>query len=86
MFDAGPPARRLSVVSVSAMVHKFKDTKLSSVALKSDKVTWVAPAGGSSAAERYRYLCLKQQFLKGGLLRSRLRVRLAAWRYLSGLP
>lgn len=29
---------RLSVVSVSAMVHKFKDTKLSSVALKSDKV------------------------------------------------
>eukprot|EP00903_Cladosiphon_okamuranus_P010281 g9733.t1 len=30
--------KRLSVVSVSAMVHKFKDTKLSSVALKSDKV------------------------------------------------
>lgn len=30
--------RRASVVSVSAMVHKFKDTKLSSVALKSDKV------------------------------------------------
>ena len=26
------------MVSVSAMVHKFKDTKLSSVALKSDKV------------------------------------------------
>lgn len=25
-------------MSVSAMVHKFKDTKLSSVALKSDKV------------------------------------------------
>lgn len=32
------PVCRLSVVSVSAMVHKFKDTKLSSVALKSDKV------------------------------------------------
>ncbi|CAN0043368.1 unnamed protein product [Ectocarpus sp. 6 AP-2014] len=30
--------KRYSVVSVSAMVHQFKDTKLSSVALKSDKV------------------------------------------------
>lgn len=29
---------RFSVVSVSAMVHEFKGTKLSSVALKSDKV------------------------------------------------
>ncbi|CAM9781535.1 unnamed protein product [Pylaiella littoralis] len=30
--------KRFSVVSVSAMVHEFKGTKLSSVALKSDKV------------------------------------------------
>lgn len=30
--------KRLSIVSVSAMVHEFKGTKLSSVALKSDKV------------------------------------------------
>ena len=37
---------RLSVVSVSAMVHKFKDTKLSSVALKSDKVSARESEGG----------------------------------------
>lgn len=40
---------RLSVVSVSAMVHKFKDTKLTSVALKSDKV--------SHSAFPPRYVC-----------------------------
>lgn len=31
---------------MSAMVHKFKDTKLSSVALKSDKVRQVCIGGG----------------------------------------
>ncbi|CAN0171656.1 unnamed protein product [Scytosiphon promiscuus] len=56
--------KRLSVVSVSAMVHKFKDTKLSSVALKSDKVEvnrgGVAGAGEAgfdpdAIGERFRH-------------------------------